>query len=158
MRFAHTRRCPQSHRCGWRMAFAKRTRRSSRHGRPQVKSSWHGRRAPGDIVSSGAKTGSCPSCLQVATISATHGRHCGSIDGFLRETLNVTRLAGLAPAGVDYITTALAPITFAGTCCLKMRNQSGQTVLFTQAERHWFGRPACRQRVPALAGCGATRN
>lgn len=127
---------------GWRgMAFAKRTlpivAGAEAAGEVVAVGTAVTTHAPGDIVSLyGAKTcGSCPSCLQgrdnfCERMDSIYGFH---IDGFLRETLNIpARLAVLAPAGVDYISAALAPITFGTVEHMLFDNaqlQTGQTVL-----------------------------
>ncbi len=93
--------------------------------------------SPGDIVSLyGALTcGTCTPCLEgrdnfCERMDSIYGFH---IDGFLRQKMNIpARLAVRAPAGVDCISAALAPITFGTVEHMLFDNaglEAGQTVL-----------------------------
>lgn len=92
---------------------------------------------PGDVVALyGARTcGSCGPCLEgrdnfCETADSIYGFH---IDGFFREFLNMpARLAVKAPAGVDAMAAALAPITFGTVEHMFFDNaklKAGETVL-----------------------------
>lgn len=93
--------------------------------------------APGDIVSLyGANTcGTCPACQEgrdnfCERMDAIYGFH---VDGFLRERMNISaRHAVKAPAGVDVMSAALAPITFGTVEHMFFDNaklKAGETVL-----------------------------
>jgi alcohol dehydrogenase len=93
--------------------------------------------APGDVVALyGARTcGTCPACSAgrdnfCETMDSIYGFH---IDGFFREYMNIpARLAVKAPAGVDAVAAALAPITFGTVQHMLFDNArlvAGETVL-----------------------------
>ncbi len=92
---------------------------------------------PGDLVALyGARTcGNCDPCREgrdnfCETADSIYGFH---IDGFFRELLNLpARLAVKAPAGVDALAAALAPITFGTVEHMLFDNaklKAGETVL-----------------------------
>ncbi len=93
--------------------------------------------APGDVVALyGARTcGCCTACVGgrdnfCEALDSIYGFH---IDGFFREVMNIpSRLAVKAPAGIDAVAAALAPITFGTVEHMLFDNarlEPGETVL-----------------------------
>jgi alcohol dehydrogenase len=127
---------------GWRgMAFARRTLPIVAGAEAAGLVSAVGRDvtalAPGDLVSLyGARTcGTCGPCREgrdnlCETMDNIYGFH---IDGFLRERMNIpARLAVKAPASLDAVAAALAPITFGTVEHMLFDNarlKAGETVL-----------------------------
>lgn len=127
---------------GWRgMAFARRTlpivAGAEAGGEVVAVGSGVSGVRPGDVVALyGARTcGTCGPCEAgrdnfCETADSIYGFH---IDGFFREYLNIpARLAVKAPAGVDAMAAALAPITFGTVEHMLFDNArliAGETVL-----------------------------
>jgi alcohol dehydrogenase len=127
---------------GWRgMAFAKRTLPiivgAEAAGEIVAVGANVKARAPGEIVALyGAETcGVCEACREgrdnfCTNVAGVRGFH---IDGLARERVNVaSRLAVKAPAGVDVIAAATAPVTYGTVEHMLFDNaklKAGQTVL-----------------------------
>ncbi len=127
---------------GWRgMAFAKRKMPlvigAEASGEVETLGPGVSGLVPGQLVSIyGARTcGNCDPCREgrdnfCETADSIYGFH---IDGFFRELLNLpARLAVKAPAGVDALAAALAPITFGTVEHMLFDNaklKAGETVL-----------------------------